>query len=445
VVIAGIWSLNHLLYTSAYDMTILGSNSMWIRKMLGVILPAFVSLLIFTSVFRENRERIKWLDSPLNWLEQKTTPWFLAGLLAVTLWQPDARLSPALFSLFLALFTINILKGTETKEAGWTFWGLLALSLWSIWNYIPKVITGSSLQQWLGIEFLYKFQQQMVESFMTENTLPAILALFAALWLCSRISKPDLIQVWWLDATLLSAAVFIHANGNTMSDWFLLVIVAGCVLTSLVEQIRGLHLKPKRLSLSLVELAVMLLIIPTWGVWPAVCVLLLTRVVKELFKDEVILKQNISEQKGWTRTNQMLAMAIIPFLLVCLVWISFGQLTMVGLLEFNPTKWVVKGGFFGARLDPPVFWMMFITIIPIFSAVVLVLHSWLSTARTLSYFFVLLAFMIVTNMSHLWLSFSHPQVMLMMGFSSIIIIAWIGAYGAANLAHRVSRTQVNRV
>jgi hypothetical protein len=444
-IIASIWLLNYLLYTSAYEMTLLGSTARWFRKGLGVVLPALASLLILTSAFRPVRERIEWLDSSLDWLEQNTTPWFLGGLLAISLWQPDARLSPAVFSLFLALLTIKNFEGIEAKEIRLTFWGLMVFSLWSIWNYIPKVITGSSLQQWLGIEFLYKFQQQMVESFMTENTLLVILALFAALWLCSRISRPDSGQVWWLDATLLSSAAFIHANGNTMSDWFLLLVVAGCALTAFVERSRGLDLKPKKLILTLAELAVMILIIPTWGAWPAICVLLLTRLVKELFKDEVILKWSVAEHEGWTRSNQMLATALIPFLLVCIVWISFGQLTMVGLLEFNPTKWVVKGGFFGARTAPPAFWMVLITVIPIFSAVVLVLHAWLSTARTLSYFFVLLSFIIVTNMSHLWLSYSHPQVMLMMGFGSIIIISWLGAYVAAQLAHRVKGSLVSRV
>ncbi len=443
-VIAGIWLVNHLLYTSAYEMTFFGTSTMWLRKGLGLILPAFASLLILTSAFRQVRERIEWLDSSLDWLEQKTTPWFLSGLLAISLWQPDARLSPALFCLFLALLTIKNFEGTEAKEARLTFWGLLIFSLWSIWNYLPKVFTGSSLQQWLGIEFLYKFQQQMVESFMTENTLLAILALFAALWLCSRISISNSEQVWWLDATLLSTVVFIHANGNTMSDWFLLLVVAGCALTAFVERSRGIELKPKKLILTLAELAVLILIIPTWGVWPAICTLMLSRLVKELFKDEAILKRSVTEHEGWARSNQMLATALIPFLLVCIVWISFGQLTMVGLLEFNPTKWVVKGGFFGARVAPPALWMVFITVIPIFLAVVLVLHAWLRTNRTLSYFFVLLGFIIVTNMSHLWLSYSHPQVMLMMGFSSIIIISWLGAYAAAQLANRVKQAPVSR-
>ncbi len=86
-------------------------------------------------------------------------------------------------------------------------------------------------------------------------------------------------------------------------------------------------------AVTFAELAVMMLIIPTWGAWPAVCVLLLSRLVKELLKGEMILKRRSADDKGWTASNQMLASALIPLFLVCLVWISFGQLTMVGLIK----------------------------------------------------------------------------------------------------------------
>ena len=442
-VIAGIFILNILLYTSAYDMTILGINSMWFRKAMGVVLPALATLLILTSTFREVRDRIKWLDLPINWIEHNTTTWFLGGLLAISLWQPDARLSPALFSLFLASLTIKKFDVIKRKETLWAFWGLLVFTLWEIWNYIPKVLTGLPLQQWLGIEFLYKFQQQMVESFMTENTLLAILAVFTVLWICSRISTANSDQIWWFDATLLSVVICIHSYGNTMSDWLLLFAISACALTAFIEKSKGIDIKPNILFLTLVELVVMMLIIPTWGVWPAVCTLLLNRLVKQLFDNDLIIKRAIPEEIGWSRTNHILALAIIPFILICIVWIFFAQLTMVGLLEFNPTKWVVKGGFFGARVDPPVFWMVFITILPILSAVTLVLHSWLSTSRSLSYLFVLLSFIIATNMSHLWLSYSYPEVMLMIGFSSIVIISWLGTFALASHLYSLKRTPTN--
>lgn len=434
-IIIGILVLNTAMYFLAYDITILGMKSMFIRKAMGVVLPIWTALLILISAFSSDRDKIDWLHSPMKWMENNTTSWFLGGLLAVSLWQPDARLSPSLLALFLALLTIKKFDMKDDYFSRGVFSSLLVFALWELWNHIPQFFVRSSLQQLIGIDFLYKFQQQMVELFLTENTILGILAVFAALWISSHVNRANSNRIWWFDATLLSMVICFHAFGNSMSDLVLLFIISTCALAAFVEKSKSIEIRPNMLFLTLAELVVMMLIIPTWGVWPAVCTLLLNRLVKQLFDNELIIQRTVTEEMGWSRTSQLLAFAIIPFFLICIVWTSFGQLTMLGLLEFNPTKWVVKGGFFGARTAPPVFWMIFITILPIFSAVTLVLNSWISTSRSLSYLLVLLSFIIATNISHLWLSYSYPQVMLMIGFSTIVATSWLLATALASHLH----------
>jgi hypothetical protein len=434
-IIIGILVLNTAMYFLAYDITILGMKTMFIRKAMGVVLPIWTALLILISAFSSDRDKIDWLHSPMKWMENNTTSWFLGGLLAVSLWQPDARLSPSLLALFLALLTIKKFDMKDDYFSRGVFSSLLVFALWELWNHIPQFFVRSSLQQLIGIDFLYKFQQQMVELFLTENTILGILAVFAALWISSHVNRANSNRIWWFDATLLSIVICFHAFGNSISDLVLLFIISTCALAAFVEKSKSIEIRPNMLFLTLAELVVMMLIIPTWGVWPAVCTLLLNRLVKQLFDNELIIQRTVTEEMGWSRTSQLLAFAIIPFFLICIVWTSFGQLTMLGLLEFNPTKWVVKGGFFGARTAPPVFWMIFITILPIFSAVTLVLNSWISTSRSLSYLLVLLSFIIATNISHLWLSYSYPQVMLMIGFSTIVAISWLLATALASHLH----------
>ena len=434
-IIIGILVLNTAMYFLAYDITILGMKTMFIRKAMGVVLPIWTALLILISAFSSDRDKIDWLHSPMKWMENNTTSWFLGGLLAVSLWQPDARLSPSLLALFLALLTIKKFDMKDDYFSRGVFSSLLVFALWELWNHIPQFFVRSSLQQLIGIDFLYKFQQQMVELFLTENTILGILAVFAALWISSHVNRANSNRIWWFDATLLSMVICFHAFGNSMSDLVLLFIISTCALAAFVEKSKSIEIRPNMLFLTLAELVVMMLIIPTWGVWPAVCTLLLNRLVKQLFDNELIIQRTVTEEMGWSRTSQLLAFAIIPFFLICIVWTSFGQLTMLGLLEFNPTKWVVKGGFFGARTAPPVFWMIFITILPIFSAVTLVLNSWISTSRSLSYLLVLLSFIIATNISHLWLSYSYPQVMLMIGFSTIVATSWLLATALASHLH----------
>jgi len=431
-VILGIIIANIVLYGAVYDSEILGINSMLIRKAMGTILPMLAVLLILTSTFTDVRDRIKWLDLPLSWIEQNTTPWFLGGLLAISLWQPDARLSPAIFSMLLASLVIKKFDKNIRNRTLWAFWGLLVFAVWEIWNHIPRAVTGMSLQQSLNIDFLYKFQQQLVELFMTENALLAILAVFTVLWICSRSASHNSIRIWRFDAMVLSGVICIHSYGNTMTDRLLLFAISVCFMAAFLEKSRGIKIKPKRMFLSLVELAILMLIIPTWGAWPAVCTLLINRLVRLLFDNDLILKRTITEDNEWLKINHALASAIIPFLLICLVWTSFGQLTMLGLLEFNPTKWVVKSGLFGGGADPPVYWIISMSILPIFSSVILVLYSWLSTSRTLSPLFALIGFVIATKMSHLWLCYSYPQVMMIIGFSSIVNISWLAAFAIAS-------------
>ncbi|MEE2747349.1 MAG: hypothetical protein VX473_02650, partial [Candidatus Thermoplasmatota archaeon] len=110
-----------------------------------------------------------------------------------------------------------------------------------------------------------------------------------------------------------------------------------------------------------------------------------------------------------------------------IMWTHFGQLTMLGLIEFNPSKLIVTGGFFGARTDPPIIWMGMMIVLPVFISLVKVLHAWHCAGNSLQPFVVLLIFMFSTRTVHLWTAFDYPQVLLMVGFSSLITLFWAGA------------------
>jgi hypothetical protein len=171
------------------------------------------------------------------------------------------------------------------------------------------------------------------------------------------------------------------------------------------------------------QLAGIIFIIPTWGVWPASIVILLTKIIPIVFNQNRFLDSSENES-NWASTAKYLALALIPFMLISIVWSNFGQLTMIGLIEFNPSKYIVTGGFFGERIDPPIFWMALMTGLPIISGISLVLFSWKKAGHPLSPFSMLIAFMIVTKSSHLWLAFDRPQVLLMVAFSSFIMMIW---------------------
>ena len=104
------------------------------------------------------------------------------------------------------------------------------------------------------------------------------------------------------------------------------------------------------------ELAAIGLIIPTWGAWPAMITLILIRALPRFVDDHLEWLKHPAEDKLEESCRQI-ALASIPWFLLCVIWTHFSLLTPLGLIEFNPSKIIVTGGFFGARTDPLIPWM----------------------------------------------------------------------------------------
>ena len=100
-----------------------------------------------------------------------------------------------------------------------------------------------------------------------------------------------------------------------------------------------------------------MLILPTWGAWPAMVTLLMNRSLPRVADDHLAWLKNPVKQPLEESCRQI-TLALIPWFLLCLMWTQFSLLTMVGLIEFNPTKVIVTGGFFGGRVAPDIYWMI---------------------------------------------------------------------------------------
>lgn len=412
-IIGTVWILNNLLYFGVYDSSIMSVNSAWFRRGVGVLFPVLATLLIFTKAIGKQNYLPSWYSKFTTYLENNTSSWFLFAFLAIALWQPDARLSPSLTSLFVILmFSKNFIesKNKTTKRA---FIIIFIITLFPIWNHLVTLVTGLSIQKLSGISFLYKFELNLVLTFMTDNFIPASLLIIITLWLVWIIEGKA--HNWALEGFLLVGIIAIHANGNSWTDRLILLLIIGLLVSTRFD------LMPRLLTPS--QLAGIIFIIPTWGVWPASIVILLTKIIPTVFNQNRFLDSSENES-NWASTAKYLALALIPFMLISIVWSNFGQLTMIGLIEFNPSKYIVTGGFFGERIDPPIFWMALMTGLPIISGISLVLFSWKKAGHPLSPFSMLIAFMIVTKSSHLWIAFDRPQVLLMVAFSSFIIMIW---------------------
>jgi hypothetical protein len=412
-IVGSVWVLNNLLYFGVYDFSIMGVNAVWFRRGVGVLIPLLATLLIFTKSVGNQNYLPSWYSKLTASLENNTNSWFLFAFLGIALWQPDARLTPSLISFFLILMFSKILIESKNNTTKRIFIFISIITLFPIWNHIATIITGLSIQKLSGISFLYKFELNLVLTFMTDNFILASLLIIITLWLVWIIEGKA--HNWVLEGFLLVGIIAIHANGNSWTDRIILLLIIGLLVSTKFD------IKPRLLTPS--QLAGIIFIIPTWGVWPASIVILISKITPHLFNNNIFL-DSIENDDNWGSAARYLALALIPFMLITIVWSNFGQLTMIGLIEFNPSKYIVTGGFFGERINPPIFWMALMTGLPIIAGISLVLSSWKKAGHSLSPFSMLIAFMIVTKSSHLWIAFDRPQVLLMVAFSSFIMMIW---------------------
>ena len=98
----------------------------------------------------------------------------------------------------------------------------------------------------------------------------------------------------------------------------------------------------------------------------------------------------------------------------------------MGLLEFNPSKLIVTGGFFGARTAPPVLWMALMIAGPPMYCFALGLYRLRELGIDLDGITNLLCLILFSSWAILWLGVLRVEVFLMLGVSSGIYLIWFG-------------------
>jgi len=106
---------------------------------------------------------------------------------------------------------------------------------------------------------------------------------------------------------------------------------------------------------------------------------------------------------------------------IYLVFYSFSLLTTMGILEFNPSKIIVTGGFFGARIDPPILWMALMIFGPPMYAVMLVLHR-IRANINLDDLLVLLSTIILSMSAMYWTSLVSIEYFISLSTSGMVYI-----------------------
>jgi len=404
-------------YVWFYDSDFPLWSSAWLRKSVGIVSVAGVAGAILWHVFSQRRS-----DSILLKL-----PWWTPYLaMGAVLWQPDSRLSPtiAILGIILAIYFLKNKKQESDKLSRIVLMTIILISAWTTFDYSAAKIFGMSVYGVTDFEFLYKLWQQVIAQFMTHNYISATILILICTFIADRIYFKENNREWLLLAAPLISVIILHAIGNSWLDRIIICGLAYCFAQMVLNRISH----PKRIKSPFrakwSELFALGLIIPTWGCWPAMITLLLIRSIPVVVDEHLgWLKEEFSNP--FSESCRQVALALIPWTLLCIVWTNYSLMTPTGLIEFNPTKIIVTGGFFGARTNPPILWMTFMVAAPLFISSTMVVNAWKKAGFSLFPSLLMISFMFTTNISNMWFTIIRPQVLLITGFSSIVFLFWI--------------------
>ncbi len=404
-------------YVWFYDSDLPMWSGKWLRKSFGILSVIFVVSIAFWNVFLQKQK-----NSILFKL-----PWWSPYLaMAVVIWQPDSRLAPTILVMGVALL-IYFWKNRKPESDKFSlvaFTTIIMISSWSMFNYYSKRITGTSIQDAIEMDFFYKLWQQVVSQFMTHNYISATILVLIFTFIADRIYFKEKNWKWLLFAAPLIWVIVLHSIGNSWLDRIIIVGLIFCLTQMILnrkDHSKGIQ-SPFRAKWS--ELFALGFIIPTWGCWPAMITLLLIRSIPVVVEEHLSWLKDESDN-AFSESCRQVVLALIPWILLCIIWTNYSLLTPMGLIEFNPTKIMVSGGFFGARIDPPMYWMTLMVATPLFISCTMIVNAWSKAGFSLFPALLMLSFMFTTNMSNMWFTIFRPQVLIMTGFSSIVFLFWI--------------------
>jgi len=159
---------------------------------------------------------------------------------------------------------------------------------------------------------------------------------------------------------------------RTFTDWILLAMILYATFSSLndgaSERFRTWF------GISPAESILLCWVGPTWGFYPAFSVVFIGRIIPSL--RNMLASFFEGEESSNANLLRHSLNALVGVSLLFLVWFHFSLLTPLGLLEYNPSKAIVTGGFFGARNHPPIVWMGLMIAGPLLMSLGYTYFSW---------------------------------------------------------------------
>ena len=134
--------------------------------------------------------------------------------------------------------------------------------------------------------------------------------------------------------------------------------------------------------------------------------------------------------------HNRVAKATLAISLLYCIWYNLSLLTPLGLLEFNPSKVIVTGGFFGARSDPSIAWMGMMILFPPLYALGFMLYrigEEVGIEDTLS----LISFFLLSHAAAYWSGLFYTEYFVMLTTASLFYASILFMGGISSILLRV--------
>ena len=186
-----------------------------------------------------------------------------------------------------------------------------------------------------------------------------------------------------------------------------------------------------QLSMHPSELILIVWVGATWGYFPAFTVLIFARTLPKMLS---MLSNSVNVEHGSLHhrvSNTMLVVTV----LYC-IWLNFSLLTPLGLLEFNPSKVIVTGGFFGARSDPAIAWMGIMIIFPPLYALGFMLYR-IGSEIGMSDTLLVFSFFLLSHAASYWSGLFYTEYFVMLTTASMFYASMLFMGGISSILLRV--------
>jgi len=405
------------------------STVRWARKILGAF--AFVGITCWLVI---DRHRFKDL--------RVSTP--ILTVLVLLFFYPETRysmiaVSISPFALFL-LWTKGKKYFSTQEQIGLSV--ILGLIAYHILDYLPRFLTGMSLQSLVGLDVLYKPMQRLVHASMPSEPFTLGLFWLTAVMVIFTKREREAMRFDRKPITSISVIIVLATIQTNITDRILLLFIAVSIFYGRNKTCAETF--ENSLGITPLEAVIVAWIGPTWGFYPALVVLFLGRVAPQL-RD--MIEQTLREGPNeWGGNAKALVLGISGVCMLFFVWFHFSLLTPLGLLEYNPSKIIVTGGFFGARSDPSIVWMGLMIVGPPLLGLAHVYRAW-SAYGPNDIVLLIMAFFMLSHAAVYWTSTLYTEYFLMLStallfYSTIIVIGLFTEYIPALLSPAADRIEL---